>query len=104
MCGTSVLHCIVTYSAQRGSSRLYVLCSHDFTMDKSLAVQTTAYGQTQPLWQGWRRKGGRERERGGREGRRETKMLTVTCLTIMAQVHRDLATFQARHHKYAERS
>ena len=46
-------------------------------MDKSLAVQTTAEGQTQPLWQGWRRKGGRERERGGREGERETKMLTV---------------------------
>ena len=74
-------------------------------MDKSLAVQTTAEGQTQPLWQGWRRKGGRGKgERGEGAKERETKMLTVTCLTIMAQVHRDLATFQARHHKYAERS
>ena len=36
-------------------------------MDKSLAVQTTAEGQTQPLWQGWRRKGGKGREGGGRE-------------------------------------
>ena len=40
-------------------------------MDKSLAVQTTAEGQTQPLWQGWRgREGGKGREVGGREGKR----------------------------------
>ena len=43
-------------------------CTHDFTMDKSLAVQTTAEGQTQPLWQ----EEGRERERGG--GEREIKI------------------------------
>ena len=55
-------------------------CTRDFTMamDKSLAVQTTAEGQTQPLWQGWRRKGGKGREWGGeREREIKIKMLIV---------------------------
>ena len=71
-----ILHCKVTYIA---AERFYktvmhsisssCTCTCDFTMDKSLAVQTTAEGQTQPLWQGWRRKGGKRREgKGERRG------------------------------------
>ena len=68
-------------------------------MDKSLAVQTTAEEQTQPLWQGWR-KGGRERERGGREGERETKMLSYLASQSGIQLYVYLLTKHRQASKY----
>ena len=69
-----------------------VLHARDLTMDKSLAVQTTAEGQTQPLRLGWRRKGEKGREGGEREGERLSDLAsqvhnhgtgyTVTCLSV----------------------
>ena len=55
-------------------------------MDKSLAVQTTAEGQTQPLW--YRDGGGREGKGERGEGEREREIKIKMLIVILPRSHK----------------